>query len=206
MSILSFEKINARLDKVLKIVKTEHITPDQPIEIDKVVRIATGTTITGLLTCPDNCCFDGIMNGDIEVGNKLVLSENSEVYGIIYAGNLMVKGKIDAKVKVADKAVCCSTSTVTGRSLQTRFLVVENGAVLNLSHLSMQLNDASVPEVAPMGVENNSTTKNKAADKEATIKADMEVKNEAKHVNQTYNEADEETLLFQFFHNEEKEH
>jgi len=205
MSILSFEKINARLDRVLKIVKTEHITPDQPIEIDKVVRIATGTTIIGLLTCPDNCFFDGIMNGDLEVGNKLVLSENSEVYGSIYAGNLMVKGKVDAKVKVADKAVCCSTSIVTAKSLQTHFLVVENGAVLNLSHLAMQLNDAFMPEVAPMGIENNSTTENKASDKESTIKADLKVKNEAKHMNQTYNDTSDDTLLFQFFHNEEDE-
>lgn len=138
MSVLSLERINAQLDKVLHRIKrkVENYTPG--VEMDEVTRFSTGTNIIGLLTCSDKCYFDGTLNGTLSVKNKLVLGINSEVVGGVSAGDLLAKGKINGPVKVENKTVYCSTSTVIGSAFETNFLVVEQGAVLNLGSMSMQ--------------------------------------------------------------------
>lgn len=197
MDILSLEKINARFEKVLDIIKKRRAISNSSISINNVARFSTGTVITGILVCADNCYFDGQINGELEAINKLVLGENSEVVGTVYAGDLMVKGKIRGNVIVNNKAIYCSTSSIIAESLQTNFLVVENGAVLNLSNLSMQLDrvDASL---CACEYEHNSMTNSRTKKKRTEKHDNLKINSEAKYSNKN-----DDVLLFQFFQNKE---
>jgi cytoskeletal protein CcmA (bactofilin family) len=199
MSVLSLERINAQLDKALHRIKrkVEKCTPR--VEMDDVTRFTSGTTITGLLTCSDNCYFDGTLNGTLNVKNKLVLGKNSEVFGGISAGDLLAKGKINGPVKVNNKTVYCSTSTIIGSCFETNFLVVEQGAVLNLGSMSMQ--DIGAPvciSTEPTALPQTAIKKKKAvADATLTVKPEVAVRAEPDSIPE-FNQNDD-LLLSQFF-------
>jgi len=152
-----------------------------------------------VLTCEDNCYFDGKMNGNIEACKKLVLGENSEVLGIVYAGDLMVKGKISGNVVVQRKAIYCSTATFSGESLQTGFLEVVSGAILNLNKLSMQLNELDVTSFTSAD-EYILKTENKKKVRKKDAPLNTKANSEPDPTNNNDN-----TLLFQFFQNKEGE-
>jgi len=105
MSILGLGKFSARLKKVVKQSENEEVGSGSGTEVNNVMRFTAGTVITGLLTCPDNCYFDGKIEGGIIIGNKLVLGEHSEVHGQVTAGDLMAKGTIAGAVMVAGKTI-----------------------------------------------------------------------------------------------------
>jgi cytoskeletal protein CcmA (bactofilin family) len=197
MDIRILEKMNARFGKVLNAITKRKATPISAISINNVARFSTGTVISGILVCADNCFFDGQMNGELEAINKLVLGKNSEVVGTVYAGDLMVKGKIRGNVIVNNKAIYCSTSSIIAESLQTNFLVVENGAVLNLSNLSMQLDrvDASL---CVCEYEHDSTPNSRTKMKRTDTRDNLKINSEAKCSNRN-----DDVLLFQFFQNKE---
>ena len=167
------------------------------IEVDKIARFSAGTTITGVLICADNCYFDGKMHGNIETENKLVLGKNSEVLGTVCAGDLMAKGKINGDIKVQRRAIYCSSSIITAGSVQTNFLEVECGAVLNLNNLSMRLNE--LPESAFAALSADSSI---AEDRIKMRKMDKGTNTKAKAAFGSTNNNDDQ-LLFQFFHNKE---
>lgn len=199
MSVLSLERINAQLDKALHRIKrkVEKCTPR--VEMDEVTRFAAGTTITGLLTCSDKCYFEGTLNGTLSVKNKLVLGKNSEVFGGISAGDLLAKGKINGPVKVDNKTVYCSTSSVIGSAFETNFLVVEQGAVLNLGSMSMQGIGAPVCIAVEQTALPQKVVKKKkiVAEPTRTIKPEVAARTEP-HSN-SEGDLNDDLLLSQFF-------
>lgn len=205
MSILGFRNDNAKSNSVYNIKKRELIESTSIIEVDKIVRFTASTIITGLLSCPDNCYFDGKLTGDIEIKKKLVLGEHSEVLGNITAEELIVKGKVDGNMYVNDKMVICSTSTVTAANLQTNTLTVEHGAVLNLGCLTMQLNGKSPTIPSTINSDCGIIQKYRQADPEKKGVATTEIKTESTPdvPLSPANSDTKDTLLFQFFNNKE---
>lgn len=199
MDILSFKKINAQFEKALHIIKKGRATRNSAIGINNVARFSADTIITGVLVCTDNCFFDGQIDGHIEVINKLVLGKNSEVNGTVNAGDLMAKGKINGNIIVNNKAIYCSTSIIIADILQTNLLVVESGAVLNLSSLLMQLDGVTVPSFVSKR-EQNLMTDNR--NKSKMEKADAHVHSKTSSELRSTNKNDD-TLLFQFFQSKE---
>jgi cytoskeletal protein CcmA (bactofilin family) len=192
MSILRLEKIKVRLNKVLFSLQRE-VVVHIPVA-DHVSRIATGTTVVGLLSCPDNCYFDGVLNGDLIVANKLVLGANSEVSGALIAGDLLAKGKLNASVKVTNETVYCSTAIATCPLMETNALVVESGAVLNMGELLMPGGGVTVPSPAiikqPVPVVKTTVA-------EAVVSAAPE----AEKKSSSEGNRPDDSLLFQFFNN-----
>jgi len=203
MNILGLEKINAQFYKALYRITKKVVMHDPMVEIDKVTRFTTGTTITGFLTCGDNCHFDGTLNGDLDVGKKLVLDKNSKVFGDISATDLLAKGKITGSVKVNNKTVYCSTSTTTGPCCVTNVLVIEQGAVINLDSLSMQR--IGVPCCMPAkgpGLNQRAFKKKKIiAEATLNITPELEARIEPKYNREDNIPAD--ILLLQFFQNKD---
>jgi len=199
MGILGLEKFSARFRKVVTQSENEEAMPGSGSEVNNVMRFTAGTVITGLLTCPDNCYFDGKIEGGIMIGNKLVLGEHSEVHGQVVAGDLMAKGTIQGAVTVRGKTIYCSTATVTARSFSTRQLVVEQGALLNMDCLSMDADGVEAPpyELMPeyVPVAEPKLRQRAVPDK---LKTEEPVKDNEEPSAASRNE---DTLLFQFFQN-----
>jgi len=197
MGILSFGKKNVRFDKVLSKVNEKSTTRNTIVEVNNVVQLSTGTIITGVLICPDNCYFNGRIDGNIEAKNKLVLGENSEVRGSVSAQNLISKGRIIGDLIIKNKSIFSSSTIVDAENLQTGLLEVENGATLNFKNISMRTNglDESV-YVSKIEYEPIVDTKIK------TRKTGSEVKEKtASDVSPTNN--NDNTFLFQIFQDKE---
>jgi len=107
-------------------------------EIEKVSKFQAGTEIQGQFNCLDNCYFDGKIEGDIKIYNKLVLGENALVIGNVYAKNLIVNGRVIGDIFVENKAVFSESSNVRANILSIQLLEVKNGAVLNVDNLIMK--------------------------------------------------------------------
>lgn len=105
---------------------------------ERVNQFQTGLQITGQLVSLNSCYFNGKINGNIEIHNKLVLGENSEVVGDIFAKELLIKGKVVGNIIVENKLTLSKSSSINSKSLHTTLIEVENGAELNVKNLVMQ--------------------------------------------------------------------
>jgi cytoskeletal protein CcmA (bactofilin family) len=198
MSILGLEKFSARFKKVVKLSENEEAMRGSGYEVNNVMRFTAGTVITGVLTCPDNCYFDGKIEGGITIGNKLVLGEHSEVRGQVTAGDLMARGSIEGAVIVRGKTIYCSTAAVTAHSFSTRQLVVEQGALLNMDCLSMDVDGVEAPPYVPPEYVPVAEPKLRLREMpdELAVEASVKDREKSSAVN-----SNEDTLLFQFFQN-----
>ena len=106
--------------------------------VERVNQFQAGSQISGQLVSQNSCYFNGVINGNIEIHNKLVLGENSEVNGDVFAKNLLIKGKVHGNITVENKIILSSSASVKSKNLNTNLLEVENGAVLNINNLVMQ--------------------------------------------------------------------
>lgn len=109
----------------------------KPTTITKVLQFSAGTTIHGELICPDDCFFNGKIFGNIRIGNKLVLGEESEVLGNVKANDLIVKGKITGSIHVQNAVNFNNIAIAEGRELAANILEVEKGALINFDQVSM---------------------------------------------------------------------
>lgn len=135
MSVLKIRNNKKKTDiKSLSFDKTK----DSPNYVERVNQFHAGSQINGHLVSQNSCFFNGIINGNIEIHNKLVLGENSEVNGDVYAKNLLIKGKVKGNIIVENKIILSGTASVSSNSLYTHLMEVETGAVLNISNLVMQ--------------------------------------------------------------------
>jgi cytoskeletal protein CcmA (bactofilin family) len=138
MSFLKFVGKGKKSETNLKSISLDNKTKESSNIVERVNQFQSGSQINGQLVSQNSCYFNGIINGNIEIHNKLVLGENSEVVGDVYAKNLLIKGKVKGNIIVENKIILSSSSRITSNSLYTNLIEVENGAVLNVSNLVMQ--------------------------------------------------------------------
>ena len=138
MSVLKFGIKGKKSDINIKSLSTDNKTKDSSNLVERVNQFQSGSQINGQLVSQNSCYFNGIINGNIEIHNKLVLGENSEVIGDVYAKNLLIKGKVKGNIIVENKIILSNSSNISSNSLYTNLIEVENGAVLNVSNLVMQ--------------------------------------------------------------------
>ena len=138
MDILKLLKLRNKSDLNLKSLSIDNKSKDSSNIVERVNQFQSGSQINGQLVSQNSCYFNGIINGNIEIHNRLVLGENSEVVGDVYAKNLLIKGKVKGNIIVENKIILSSSSNITSNSLYTNLIEVENGAVLNVGNLVMQ--------------------------------------------------------------------
>jgi cytoskeletal protein CcmA (bactofilin family) len=68
--------------------------------------IAPGTTIEGTLRFSEGLRVDGIVNGDIRAHDDkpsmLVISESASITGAVYAGHVIVNGRVNGPIHATD--------------------------------------------------------------------------------------------------------
>ena len=103
--------------------------------------ISADMVITGTLASTGDIQIDGVVEGDVRsVG--LVIGENAEVHGEIFAEDVTVRGKVMGRIR-ARKVLLAATSRVEGDILHEAF-AVESGAFFegNCRHSDNPLGDA----------------------------------------------------------------
>jgi len=107
--------------------------------IEQISQFSAGTLIEGQINCAGSCFFDGKIEGNIEIDNKLVLGKNCIVLGDVSTKDLIVKGDVTGSVFVENKAIFSDSSNVSIKTLSTHVLEVENGAVMSVNNMIMNL-------------------------------------------------------------------
>jgi cytoskeletal protein CcmA (bactofilin family) len=104
--------------------------------------VSADMVITGTISSPGDIQIDGRIEGNVRsVG--LVIGEQAEIHGDIYAENVTIRGKVNGIVH-ARKVILASTSRVEGDIVHEAF-AVESGAFFegNIRHSDDPLGDMS---------------------------------------------------------------
>jgi cytoskeletal protein CcmA (bactofilin family) len=92
--------------------------------------IGSGTTIKGSIVCHGDIRIDGSVEGNVEVGQKLVIGESGKVKGHIIAGDINVSGEVLGNISADKTTVLHGKSNVTG-DIATQQIIIEQGAQFN---------------------------------------------------------------------------
>jgi cytoskeletal protein CcmA (bactofilin family) len=92
--------------------------------------IGTGTTIKGDIQCSGDIRIDGVVEGNIEVSQKLVVGPSGKVTGDITGSQVSISGSVIGNVHADESAVLHGQSSVTG-DIQTKQIIIEQGGVFN---------------------------------------------------------------------------
>jgi cytoskeletal protein CcmA (bactofilin family) len=92
--------------------------------------IGTGTTIKGDIQCSGDIRIDGVVKGNIEVSQKLVVGPNGKVAGDITGSQISISGSVIGNVHADETTVLHGQSSVTG-DIHTKQIIIEQGGVFN---------------------------------------------------------------------------
>jgi len=97
-----------------------------------VVRIDTligkGTEINGDMTATGNIKIDGNIIGNINISGDLIVGENAEIKGDVYATNIIVAGTLNGNITVKGQLSIKHTAKVNGEH-QSYSLIVDEGSI-----------------------------------------------------------------------------
>jgi cytoskeletal protein CcmA (bactofilin family) len=97
--------------------------------------ISEGCVIEGSVKAPSFARIDGLVNGDVNVDEGLILGEKGQVKGNIVTKEIVVYGIVTGDIQT-DSLEIKATGKITG-SIKTQILLVETGGVYN-GQLTMQ--------------------------------------------------------------------
>ena len=118
-----------------------HETP----QINEVSRISAGTDVKGSLVSQSDIRIDGVFEGELITGGKLVLGENAAIRGNVMCANADIWGKIEGDLIVGDTVTFKEKSSFDGH-LKTIRICIEMGA--SFSGSCQIINEAEFKEIS----------------------------------------------------------
>ena len=91
--------------------------------------ITEGTVIDGNLKAPAVARLDGQVNGDVNIGEGLILVEKGSIQGNVTTKDMVVYGVVNGNIDVESLEIK-STGKING-DIKTAVLLVETGAIYN---------------------------------------------------------------------------
>lgn len=92
--------------------------------------IGEGTRLEGTLHCKTLLRIDGIIEGDVIVESKLVVSETGLIKGNITAASLTLGGELTGNAEIEEKTEILATGKLFG-DIVTKVLIMDENAVLD---------------------------------------------------------------------------
>ncbi len=97
---------------------------------EEINLITEGAQLEGKLTTDAPTRIDGFFKGNINVKNRLVTGETSNIEGIIEADEIIIAGKVKGVIK-ANIILRLTTSAKVEGQLITPKLIIEEGAIFD---------------------------------------------------------------------------
>lgn len=111
--------------------------------------IATSAKLIGKLSSEGSAEIHGHVDGDIEVGEDLVISESGVANSAIVAKTTKVYGRVDGSISCSALIELKAGACVTGRVIAPR-IVMEDGVVFEGTCSMSPLADKKAPASAPL--------------------------------------------------------
>lgn len=89
--------------------------------------IGEGAVFDGNISAPETIRIDGILNGNCQCEQMLILSSEGAVNGNILAQNVIISGSVDGDIFVEGKLELLSTGRING-NITARSLVIDENA------------------------------------------------------------------------------
>ena len=90
--------------------------------------LGSGTYVEGNIKTESSVRVDGTIKGKLICKNTLTVGVNGQIEGEIEAKNAIIGGKINGKIKVAEKLVLESKSALMGE-IKASKIIIEEGAI-----------------------------------------------------------------------------
>jgi len=102
----------------------------EPVSLNEVSRISTGTTFKGEITTPTDLRVDGFFEGKIYSKGRVIVGEKAQIKGDIICQNVDFNGTMHGNFYVKD-TLCLKGSCVIEGDLNIKRLQVELDAKFN---------------------------------------------------------------------------
>ncbi|HEY9196335.1 MAG TPA: polymer-forming cytoskeletal protein, partial [Mucilaginibacter sp.] len=91
--------------------------------------VSAGSVIEGNLKAPAFARIDGIVNGDVNITEGLILGETGQIAGNITTNEIVIYGTVTGDITAGSLEIK-ATGKITGK-ISTQTLAVETGGVYN---------------------------------------------------------------------------
>lgn len=92
--------------------------------------LASGAIITGDISTDTDLRLDGIMEGNLVCGGKVILGPAARIHGDVTCVNAEISGVVTGNVTAPEQLSLKGQSRIDG-AVKTSTLIIEAGAVLN---------------------------------------------------------------------------
>lgn len=90
--------------------------------------LGEGAVFEGTVSCEGSIKVEGVLKGDVKVGDSIVVGPNGSVTGDIRAGEVIVFGKVNGKIDAGALEIK-STGEITGEVLVETLITEAGGAM-----------------------------------------------------------------------------
>ena len=90
--------------------------------------LGEGAVFEGTVSCEGSIKVEGVLKGDVKVGDSIVVGPNGSVTGDVRAGEVIVFGKVNGKIDAGALEIK-STGEITGEVLVETLITEAGGAM-----------------------------------------------------------------------------
>jgi len=102
--------------------------PKAPVEV--LTFLGVGTEFRGKIIFQGTLRIDGLVEGEIEGNDMLILGENGMVKGVCKVGKAVISGKFKGDLFADEKVILKNNADVEGK-IVTPSIMIEEGALFN---------------------------------------------------------------------------
>ena len=121
--------------------------------------IGQDAVFEGTLHAKDTTRVDGLIKGDVEIGEALILGVTGKIVGNVNASTIMVGGQVEGDLNAKDKIVISATGKVTGNIRAKKLIVDENGVFRGECFMGEEVIKKEEPQTAQTAVKDEKKDK-----------------------------------------------
>ncbi|MEM6701067.1 MAG: polymer-forming cytoskeletal protein [Acidobacteriota bacterium] len=92
-----------------------------------VTLVAAGSVVEGKIKGNSEVLVEGVLEGEVDLGNTLVIGEGGKIIGDVVARSVRISGELVGNVQALDKVELLPTGSIQGDVLSPRVAIAEGG-------------------------------------------------------------------------------
>ncbi len=93
----------------------------------KTTLVAGGSTVEGKIKGASEVLVEGVVDGEIDLENQLIIGEQGRVHGDVHARSVRISGRLIGNVTALDKVELMPSGSIEGDVVAPRVVIAEGG-------------------------------------------------------------------------------